>query len=62
MVGTQHKTFKKPNFRVALDHSFTPNVLVYASWTRGFNAGFFSQQSLVGFFDAFNPVIQPEEV
>ena len=60
--GTQVKTFKKPNFRVALDHKFTPNILGYASWSRGFNAGFFSQQSVLGFNDAVNPVIQPEEV
>ncbi|HKR17303.1 TonB-dependent receptor [Rhizorhapis sp.] len=58
--GQQKKTFKEPNFRVALDHKFTPNVLVYASWSRGFNAGFFSQQSIYGFNDFVNPALKPE--
>ena len=60
-AGTQSKTFKKPNFRVAIDHKFTPDVLAYASWSRGFNAGFFSQQAFF-FNDAVSPVIKPEEV
>lgn len=60
--GTQKETFKKPNFRVAIDHKLSPNVLAYASWSRGFNAGFFNQISFGGFTDAVNPVVQPEEI
>ena len=60
-AGTQEETFKKPNFRVAIDHKFTPDILAYASWSRGFNAGFFSQQAFF-FNDVLNPVIEPEEV
>ena len=61
-AGTQEETFRKPNFRVALDHKFTPDILGYASWTRGFNAGFFNTLSFGGFTDAANPVVQPEEI
>ena len=60
--GTQDATFKKPNFRVALDHKFTPDILGYASWTRGFNAGLFNQLSFGGFTPAANPVVKPEEI
>lgn len=60
--GTQSKTFKKPSFRVALDHRLSPNVLAYASWSRGFNAGFFNQIAFGGFFDAANPLVRPEEI
>ena len=60
-AGTQEKTFKKPNLRVALDHKFAPNVMGYASFSRGFNAGFFSQQAFF-FNDAMNPAIKPETV
>ena len=60
--GTEKATFKKPNFRVALDHKFTPNILAYASWSRGFNAGFFNQISFGGFTEAANPLVKPEEI
>lgn len=59
-AGTLKATFKKPNFRVALDHKFTPTLLGYASWTRGFNAGLFNQFSFLGFTPAVNPVVKPE--
>ncbi len=61
-AGTLKATFKKPNFRVALDHKFTPTVLGYASWTRGFNAGLFNQFSVLGYTPAVNPVVKPEEI
>ena len=61
-AGTQKETFKKPNFRVALDHKLTPDILAYASWSRGFNAGFFNQIAVPGFNDIVNPVVQPEEI
>jgi iron complex outermembrane recepter protein len=61
-AGTERATFKKPNYRVALDHKFTPDVLGYVSWNRGFNAGFFNQISVPGFNYAVNPVVNPEEI
>lgn len=54
-AGIERKTFRKPTFRVSLDHKFTPDVMVYASYNRGFNAGFFNQANAVGFRDTFNP-------
>ena len=60
--GTEKATFKKPNFRVALDHKLTPDILAYASWSRGFNAGFFNQISFGGFTEALNPVVKPEGI
>ncbi|HJS52716.1 MAG TPA: TonB-dependent receptor [Pyrinomonadaceae bacterium] len=60
--GTEKATFKKPNYRVALDHRFSSNLLMYASWTRGFNAGFFNQIAFGGFTEAANPLVKPEEI
>lgn len=54
-AGIEKKTFRKPTFRVALDHKLTPDVMVYASYNRGFNAGFFNQASVTGFRETFDP-------
>ena len=61
-AGTQDETFKEPSYRVSLDHKFTPDVLGYASWSRGFNAGFFNQIAVAGFNDTVNPVVKPEKI
>jgi len=37
-------TFKKPTFRVSLDHRFSPQVLAYASFNTGFKSGGFNTQ------------------
>ncbi|WP_343525427.1 TonB-dependent receptor [Sphingomonas sp.] len=37
-------TFKKPTFRVSLDHRFSPEVLAYASFNTGFKSGGFNTQ------------------
>ena len=60
-AGKQSATFKKPNFRVALDHKFTPNVLAYASWNRGFNAGFHNSTAFA-FNEIANPLVKPEVI
>lgn len=60
--GSEHKVFRQPNYRVALDHKFTPNILGYFSFSHGFNAGFFSQQSIVGFDASMNPAVEPEKI
>lgn len=39
-------TAKKPTWRISLDHSFTPDVLAYASYNRGFKSGGYSIGSL----------------
>lgn len=59
-AGTQKKTFKKPTFRISLDHKFTPDVMAYASYNRGFNAGFFNQAAVEGFRDA--EAVDPEGI
>ena len=59
--GTQSQRFREPTWRVALDHNLNPNALIYASVSRGFNAGFFNQSSLAGFATrAQNPAVLPE--
>lgn len=35
----QSLTAKKPTWRVALDHQFTPDVMAYVSYNRGFKSG-----------------------
>ncbi|MCW2338886.1 outer membrane receptor protein involved in Fe transport [Sphingobium sp. B2D3A] len=37
-------SFKKPTFRVSLDHRFSPEVLAYASFNTGFKSGGFNTQ------------------
>lgn len=54
-AGTVQETFKKPTWRIALDHKVTPDLMVYASYNRGFNAGFFNQAAITGFRDTFDP-------
>lgn len=47
-------SFRKPTFRVALDHRFSPEVMVYASFNTGFRSGGFNTQNLG------DPSFQPE--
>lgn len=48
-----HKWFKKPTWRVSLDHSFD-NLLVYASYNRGFKSGVYNTTNLT------QPPVKPE--
>ncbi len=41
-----HKTWSRPTWRAAIDHRFTPEVMAYASWTRGFRSGSFTTTAL----------------
>ena len=61
-AGTEEATFKEPSYRVAIDHKFTPDILGYVSWSRGFNAGFFNQIAAAGFNYTANPVVKPEKI
>lgn len=61
-AGGQSATFKKPTFRVSLDHKFSPDLMVYASFNRGFNSGWFNYLALRGFSATNNPVIKPEVI
>ena len=38
-------TFKKPTFRVALDHRFSPELMIFASFNTGFKSGGFNTQT-----------------
>lgn len=60
-TGSDSLTFNEFTWRVALDQYVTPNVMVYASASRGFNAGFFSSGSFAGFANRTqNPPVLPE--
>ena len=50
--------FSKLTYRIALDHSFTPGILGYASYNRGFKSGGFNPNTP----SSNNPSYQPEEV
>lgn len=50
----QKDSFKKVTWRLAIDHEVTPDVLVYASYNRGFKSGIFNTTS----FGA--PAVKPE--
>jgi iron complex outermembrane receptor protein len=41
----QAKTFKKPTWRIALDHKFGPDFMVYTSYSRGFKSGVYNLTS-----------------
>ncbi len=49
-------TFESPSWRLSVDHRFSPELLVYASYNRGFRAGTFVPQ-----VTPFT-ILQPEEV
>ncbi len=61
-VGKDSATFEKPTFRVALDHDFSKNFKVYASWNRGFQSGTYNSNSARGYDPAVNPVLKPENI
>jgi len=59
--GSDSQTFNEVTWRVALDHKLSRNALVYASVSRGFNAGFFNANSSAGFANRTqNPAVLPE--
>jgi iron complex outermembrane recepter protein len=59
--GSDSQTFNEVTWRVALDHKLTRNALIYASVSRGFNAGFFNANSSAGFATRTqNPAVLPE--
>jgi iron complex outermembrane recepter protein len=55
-IASQEKTFNKPTWRIALDRQFTPDVLGYFSYNRGFKSGSFSVDSPAA------PPVKPEVV
>ncbi|HJQ17506.1 MAG TPA: TonB-dependent receptor [Allosphingosinicella sp.] len=49
-----HKTFRKLTWRLALDQQVTPDVLVYASYNRGFKSGLYNA------VPPSNVIVEPE--
>ncbi|KRB85490.1 hypothetical protein ASE00_01455 [Sphingomonas sp. Root710] len=54
-IATGKISVNKPTWRVALDHRFNPDVLVYASYNRGFKSGGFNAASLLSPPNPFLP-------
>jgi iron complex outermembrane receptor protein len=42
IADAQHAIFKKPTWRVSLDHHFTQDTMAYVSYNRGFKSGGFN--------------------
>ena len=42
VVDAEHALYKTPTWRVALDHHFTPDLMGYVSYNRGFKSGGFN--------------------
>ncbi|MEZ5735479.1 MAG: TonB-dependent receptor [Novosphingobium sp.] len=59
-VGDQSVTFNEPTYRIALDHDFSPDIKVYASYNRGYQSGGFNANNAGGFTEAANPPLKPE--
>ena len=51
---TQKRTYKEPTYRVLLDHHFTPDIMAYGSYSRGFKSGNFQTTNTA------DPAIEPE--
>ena len=60
--GTASTTTKRPTFRVILEHSFSKDILAYASFNTGYNAGGFNLVSPAGFANASAAAIRPETI
>jgi iron complex outermembrane receptor protein len=53
-LPNQKRTFKKPTWRVALDHKFENNMMLYGSYSRGFKSGVYNLSAPA------DPVVRPE--
>lgn len=51
----KQKTFKRPTWRIALDHEVTDDILAYASYNRGFQSGVYNMSG-----DITSNVVNPE--
>jgi iron complex outermembrane receptor protein len=55
-VSYQETSFKDPSWRVGLDHRFSPELMTYATFSTGFNAGQYNTGN------AAAPPVQPEKI
>jgi iron complex outermembrane recepter protein len=53
--GPDSVSYKRPTWRVSLDHHFTPDVMAYASANRGFKSGGFNAAGGIA-----DPAVRPE--
>ncbi len=42
LVSQSSRTFSQPSWRLSLDHKVTPDLLIYASYNRGFKSGVYN--------------------
>jgi iron complex outermembrane receptor protein len=61
-AGENSSRFTKSTYRFSLDHDLAKDVLVYASYNRGYHAGTFNLNSTGGFSLAANPPVNPEVI
>lgn len=61
-AGRARQITRKPTFRAILDHDLAPNILVYASFNTGYNAGGYNSVSPGGFANASAGAISPETI
>lgn len=54
--GEAKKTFKEPTWRLAIDYKINDDVLVYASYSRGFKSGVYNLTN------PLDPVVEPEKL
>lgn len=59
--GNSAATFRKPTFRVDLQHQFAAKIFGYASYNRGYNAGAFNNVLAGGFAGPLVP-LNPETI
>ena len=57
--GNLSKNYYRPTWNVTLDHDFTRNFLVYASYRRGFHSGTYNSNGFA-YTPAANPALDPE--
>lgn len=56
-IGPYSSTYSKPTWRISLDHNLEKNIMVYASYNRGYRSGTFNT---VVPTNGGTPVVQPE--
>lgn len=44
-IPDQAATYRTPTWRLSIDHNLTPDVMLYASWNRGYKSGGFNAQN-----------------
>jgi iron complex outermembrane receptor protein len=62
VVESSSDTFSEPTWRLSLDHRFSPEVMGYASYNRGFRSAAFVVQNIGLTTPLTNKLLQPEIV